>query len=94
MSLIECKSGLSSRIIFRIQLTCSALLHLLHCNGENRKHLDHDFHEYLHHIIGWRDPSVNPKTLEEEVNAFKEVDKHIVARLDILRCLQDVGIKA
>ena len=37
---------------------------------------------------------MNPEALEEELNALEEVDKHIVARLDIFRCLQDIGIKA
>ena len=37
---------------------------------------------------------MNPKALEEELNLLKEVDKHIVARLDILGCLKDIGIKA
>jgi hypothetical protein len=37
---------------------------------------------------------MNPKALEEELNALKEVDEHIVACLDVLRCLQDIGIKA
>ena len=37
---------------------------------------------------------MNPKALEEELNALEEVDEHIVARLDILCCLQDITIKA
>jgi hypothetical protein len=37
---------------------------------------------------------MNTKALEEELNALKEVDEHIVARLDTLRRLQDIGIKA
>ena len=74
--------------ILQIQLTCSALLHLLRCNCKYREHLNHDVHKYLRHIIGRRNPSMNPKALEEELNALKEVDKYIMARLDILRCLQ------
>jgi hypothetical protein len=31
---------------------------------------------------------MNPKALEEELNALEEVDEHIVARPDILRSLQ------
>ena len=76
------------------RLTCSALLYLLRCNREYMKNLDHDFHEYLHHILGRCNPSMNPKALEEELNVLKEVDKHIVARLDILRCLKDIDIEA
>jgi hypothetical protein len=37
---------------------------------------------------------MNPKALEEELNALKEVDEHIVAGPYILRCLQDIDIKA
>jgi hypothetical protein len=36
---------------------------------------------------------VNPKALEEELNSLEEVDEHIVARLDILRCLQDIALQ-
>ena len=36
---------------------------------------------------------MNTKALEKELNALEEVDEHIVARLDIFRCLQDIGIK-
>ena len=70
------------------------MLYLLRCNREYREHLDHNFHEYLDHILGRRNPSMNSKALEEELNALKEVDEHIVARLDIFRCLKDIGIKA
>ena len=37
---------------------------------------------------------MNPKALEEELNALKEINKHIVARLDIFRCLKDIDINA
>ena len=37
---------------------------------------------------------MNPKALEEELDAMKEIDEHIVARLDVLRRLQDIGIRA
>jgi hypothetical protein len=94
MFLVKFGSGLLSKFILQIQLTRSTLLHLLRCDREYREHLDHDFHEYLRHILGRRNPSMNPKALEEELNALKEVDEHIVARLDILRCLQDIDIKA
>ena len=36
---------------------------------------------------------MNPKALKEELNAFKEVDEHTVARPDILRCLENIGIR-
>ena len=77
--------------IIQIRLTCAALLHLLCCNSEYGKYLDYNFHEYLHHILGRRNPSMNPETFEKELNALKEFDKHIVARLDTFRCLQDIG---
>ena len=37
---------------------------------------------------------MDPKALEEELNALEEVDEHVVARLDIFRCLQDIGIRS
>jgi hypothetical protein len=97
MFLVKFGRGPLSNFILHwpIQLTRSTLLHLLRCNREYREHLNHDFHEYLRNILVRRNPSsVNPKALEEELNALEEVDEHIVARLDILRCLQDIDIKA
>ena len=93
MFLFEYESVSGSTYILQTRLTCLALLHLLRCNGKYGEHLGHNFHKYLHHILGRREPSMNPKALEEELNALKEIDEHIVARLDILRCLQDIGVK-
>ena len=36
---------------------------------------------------------MNPKALEKELNALKEVDEHIVTRPDILRCLLTIGVR-
>ncbi len=36
---------------------------------------------------------MNPKALEEELNALEEVDEDIVARPNIFCCLQNISVK-
>ena len=87
MFLVKFEISRISEYILQIQLTCSTLLHLLRSDSEYREYLGHDFHQYFRDLLGRRNPSMNPKSLQEELNALKEVDEHIVARSDILCCL-------
>ena len=87
MFLVEIESTRISEYILQIQLTCSTLLHLLRRDREYREYLGHDFHENFRHLLGRRNPSMNPKAFEEELNTLEEVDEHIVARPHILCCL-------
>ena len=87
MFLVKFESSQISEYILQIQLTCSTLLHFLRCDGEYREYLGHDLHKYFRHILGRSNPCMDPKSLEEELNALEEVDEHIVARPHILCCL-------
>jgi hypothetical protein len=74
------------------KLTHSALFDLLRSNPKNRQHLDQNLDDYIRHIHGQRHFYIDHQTSEKHLNAFKYVDKSILARPGILSCLRDKGV--
>ncbi len=83
----------SVKYTLKKELTCSHSFRLLRRDGENREYLSHDLHKYLRHFSGQRNPSINPKALEEALDALKDFDKRIVASALIFCRLCDVGVQ-
>ena len=79
--------------ILKKQLTCSLSGDLLRRDGKDGEHLSHDLHKHLRHFGSQRNLSINPKTLEEVLNALKQLDERIVARAHIFRRLNNVVVK-
>ena len=74
------------------QLTCPALLDLLRRDRQNRKHLNHNLSNYVHHFWCRRHLSIVFKASEKILYAFKDVDESILACSNILGCLRMVNV--
>ena len=83
-----CDVSLSLRL-----LTCSSSLHFLRRDRKDREKLDHDLHEHLRHFRGQRYLSIDLKTLEKALDAFKQVDNSTLACSGIFRRLYNSSIR-
>ena len=85
---MNCEVSLSLR-----SLTRSSSFHLLRRDGEDREQFNHDLHEHLRHFRGQRYLSINLKTLEKALDAFKQVDDSSLACSGILRRLYNSCVR-
>jgi hypothetical protein len=73
------------------ELTPSPLFNL-HChNRKDREHFYHDFHHHVRHCLRWFCFCMTLETLEKALDALKEIDEHVLARIHILCGLKGVG---
>ncbi len=79
-------------IYIREILTHSTSLYLFCRNPQNRENLDHYLNEYIHHLRGCRHFCVDLQPSEKHLDAFKYIDKSVLACPNILSCLRRVGI--
>jgi hypothetical protein len=69
-------------------LTESAFFNLLGSEGKHGEQFDHYLYDYINHRGCQRDIGIDPKAFEEVSDAFKQVNKGVVARADTVGCLE------
>ena len=74
-------------------LTHSALFDLLRRNPKNRKDLDHNLNDDIHHLHGRGYFCIDLETPEEHFKALKDVEKSVLAGASVFSCLRDLGVK-
>src|SRR6266850_4946469 len=80
------------RPFFRNQLTRSSLINLLRCNSESREYLKHYFCDNTHHLGRRYHFGIKLEPSKEILDADKEANELILARIDILGCLTDADV--
>lgn len=69
-------------------LTEPSLFDLLRGKRKHGEYLSHDLYHYIRHRRGQRDPlGVNMEAVDETCDAFKKVDKRVIACIDTNSCL-------
>ena len=71
-------------------LTRTALPNLLGSNTKNREHLHHNLYDYIRHFGCWSHLGVDFETSEEVFDALKDVDKSVLACMNVYSCLRGV----
>jgi hypothetical protein len=74
------------------QLTRSTLSDLFCGDGENRKNFYHDLHNHISHRGSWLHFRVCLETLEETLDAHKDINEHILACNHIFGHLRNVSV--
>ena len=74
-------------------LTHSALFDLLRRNPKNRKDLDHNLNDDIHHLHGRGYFCIDFETPEKHFNALKDVEKSVLAGASVLSCLRDLVVR-
>src|SRR6266702_1400176 len=68
----------------REQRTPSILPHLFRCNREDVQHFDHYRHDYVGHCVCRSHCGIRLEALEEVLDTLEEIDKGILAGINIL----------
>jgi hypothetical protein len=84
---------LETTIYHREQRTRSTLPHLLRCDREDIKHLDHYLYNYVRHCICWLHCRISLEALEEVLHVSEEIGKSVLACFNIFGCLLRVGCR-
>jgi hypothetical protein len=63
------------------------LLDLLRRDRQNRKDLNHDLSDYIHHFLCRRHLSIVFKSSEKILYAFEDIDEIVLACPNVLDCL-------
>ena len=74
------------------QLTSSSLFNLDCRDGKERDYFNHDFDDHVYHcMIRWN-VFIRFEPHNEVIDARKKINKHVLARINILGSLIDAGI--
>jgi hypothetical protein len=76
----------------RGELTCSSLLYLFCCDGQNRQYLNHDFSDHIHHHRS-RWERIGLQSSEKGFDTPEKVGKYTSTRFNILSCLRELSIR-
>ena len=72
----------------KVGLTRCTPIYFLGCRRKDIQDLDRDFHHFIGHLRGQRDPSIYLEPSEETFNASEDVDENFLALRNIFSCLR------
>src|SRR6266702_624395 len=70
--------------MFNDELTCSTLFHFFCGSRKDVQDLNYYLHHHVCHCRSWCDPGINLKSSKEIFDTLEDIDKEVLACIDIL----------